>query len=567
MESGRKYLVAVVLLAILAVAFGVLGTVAPPLAEEISPVQPQQGSPSESVGHFQNPPSFDSGWMDIRDKVGQDFNITHNLNATNVFIDLTGRRLNNTGAEHQRNLGGTGVIHGWSQTYGENMSDCANSVVQTLDGGYALAGYQAIEGALNDILLAKVDHEGNLEWRRLYGGSGMDSGFSVVQASDGGYALAGYTGSYGAGSTDAWLAKIDATGSLVWNRTYGGVNDDYCSAMTQTSDGGYALAGHSWSFGGGSYAAWLIKTDSTGVMQWNRTYGGAKSDYARAVIQTSEGGYVIAGETNSFGVGTPSKSNSYLIKTDSAGNMQWNKTYGGTATDYAYSVIEASTGGYMLVGSTYSFGVGAPTYPNAFLVKTDATGDLMWNKTFGGAATEYAYSIIETSDGGYAFAGGSSSYGAGQRDMWLVKTDCNGNIQWSKLSGGSNDEQALSLIEANEGGFALAGWTNSFGAGASDAWLVKTFAEMGLVYTALTNESITLFRGRTDPDWNYVHVRMWQIEEPTWMYGDINMDGAVDAKDLYIVGRNYGQTFSLLSLSGIIAVAGIRTVMKRKQSK
>jgi hypothetical protein len=307
-----------------------------------------------------------------------------------------------------------------------------------------------------------------------------------------------------------------------WSKTYGGTNHDGCYYVIQTSDGGHALAGSTASYGVGAppyLNAWLVKTDSAGNAVWNKTYGGTRNDYAYAMVQTGDGGYALAGSTSSYGVGTPSYENFWLVKTDSAGNALWNQTYGGTNYDYCFSVAQAIDGGYALAGWTRSYGVGAPSYNNFYFVKTDSVGNQMSNQTYGGANLDYCYSAAQTNDGGYALAGLTYSYGAGAPSY-------------------------------------------------SDVYLVKTEGvASGLVWVDSTNNTVTLYRGTTDTDWKYVRVRIWLIKEPTWIYGDINMDGVVDAKDLYILGRNYGKTFSLLSLTGIIAIAGIRTVKKRKQTK
>jgi hypothetical protein len=471
-----------------------------------------------------------------------------------------------TGFEHQRNLGRSG-IPGTSPTYGGTNYDDAYSVVQTSDGGYAIAGTtESYDIGGGDFWLVKTDWAGNALWSKTYGGIGGDCAFSVVQTSDGGYALAGYTGSYGVGG-DMWLVKTDSAGTMLWSKTYGGTSEDRASSVVQTSDGGYAIAGTTISYGvGGDF--WLVKTDSAGAMQWNRPYGGTNWDYAYSVVQTSDGGYAITGYTKSYGVGTPTYENVYLVKTFADGTVAWNRTYGGTNYDGAYSVVQTVDGGYALAGSTSSYGAGRTDF---WLVRTDLSGNALWNKTYGGAGWDEVYSMVQTGDGGYALAGGTRSCGAVTYDFWLVKTDGAGTLLWSKTYGGTAYDYtcwdyAYSVVQTVDGGYAIAGSTNSYGAGHHDFWLVKTDVESGLAMTSLTNQTVTLYRGRNDLDWNYVRVRIWLIKEPTWIYGDINMDGVVDAKDLYILGRNYGKTFSLLSLSGIIAVAGIRTVKKRKQA-
>jgi len=405
LKTNKKYLVAVALLAVLAVVFGLAGTVAP-MSE---PVSPQPLSSFPSVTHFVNPPTFDSAWMDITDKAGQSFNITHDLNTTEALIDVAGRQ-SLTSDDHKLFFGSTVYIQELNKTYGGTPNDWAYSLVRTNDGGYVSAGA---------------------------------------------------TIPFGAAPSDFWLVKINSDLNVEWNQTYGGPWGDMADSVVQTSDGGYALAGSTWSASTG-FDFWLVKTDSAGNMLWNQTYGGGKDDWSHTVVQTSDGGYALAGYTNSYGAG---RRDFWLVKTDSTGNAVWNQTYGGTDDDEAQSVVQ-------------------------------------------------------TSDGGYALAGSTLSYGAGSSDFWLVKS------------------------EVGELGFS-----------------------MGLSMTDFANSTITFYRGSADPFWSYVRVRIWTIQEPTWQFGDIDMDGEVDLDDLFIVLINYGETFSVLSLTGIVAVAGIHIYRKRKQPK
>ena len=218
-----------------------------------------------------------------------------------------------------------------------------------------------------------------------------------------------------------------------WNKTYGGTMDDLAYSLVQTVDGGYALAGETGSSGAGGYDVWLVKTDSSGNQLWNRTYGGTYDDAAQALVQTSDGGYALAGWTDSFGAGGY---DFWLVKTDSSGNMLWNKTYGGTQNDVAYSLVQTVDGGYALAGSTVSSGAGGE---DVWLVKTNSSGNQQWNKTYGGTQDDAAYSLVQTVDGGYALAGYTNSFGAGGEDVWLVKTDSSGNQQWNKTT----EEQAM----------------------------------------------------------------------------------------------------------------------------
>ncbi len=357
----------------------------------------------------------------------------------------------------------------WNQTYGGTGADYGYSVVQTSDGGYAVAGYTSSFGAVGgDCYLVRTNYAGSMLWNKTYGGTGYEEADSVVQTGDGGYAIAGYTNSFGAGGSDFYLVKTDYYGSMLWNKTYGGTGTDYGYSVIQTSDGGYAVAGYTNSFGAVGGDCYLVRTDSSGTLLWNKTYGGTGTDYGYSVIQTSDGGYAVAGYTNSFGaVG----GDCYLVRTDSSGTLLWNKTYGGTGTDYGYSVVQTGDGGYAIAGYTNSFGaVGGDCY----LVRTDSSGTLLWNKTYGGAGGDVAWSVVQTSDGGYAVAGYTNSFGAGGYDFYLVRTNYAGSMLWNQTYGGTGADYGYSVVQASDGGLVLAGDTNSFGAGGYDVWLVRT---------------------------------------------------------------------------------------------
>jgi hypothetical protein len=251
------------------------------------------------------------------------------------------------------------------------------------------------------------------------------------------------------------------------------------------------------------------------VAGWNKTYGGVSNDAGGSVVQTSDGGYAIGGYTDSFGAGGV---DCYLVKTDSSGNMQWNKTYGGAANDGAYFMVQTSDGGYALAGWTQSFGAGSD---DLYLIKTDASGNALWNKTYGGIYDDGASGCtVQTGDGGYTFVGLTGSFGAGSMDWWLVRTDANGYMQWSKTYGGPDYDSPSFLIQTRDGGYAMAGSTNSYGT-SQDMWLIKTDAagnaldgfKYGLAWVDSTANSITLYRGTDDAYWNYVRVRVWKVKE------------------------------------------------------
>jgi hypothetical protein len=357
----------------------------------------------------------------------------------------------------------------WNRTFGGSMWDTGRSVQQTSEGGFIIAGSTGSYGAgSDDVWLIKTDSSGNLAWNKTFGGSGDDYGESVQQTSDGGYIIAGDTNSYGAGNYDVWLIKADSSGNLAWNKTFGGSGDDYGDSVQQTSDAGYIIVGYTNSYGAGSGDVWLIKTDSSGNLAWNKTFGASGYDYRPSVQQTSEGGYIIAGFTSSYGAGGLDV---WLIKTDSSGNEMWNKTFGGSGDDYGESVRQTSDGGYVIAGFTSSYGAG--DY-DVWLIKTDSSGHEAWNKTFGGSNWDHGYSVQQTSEGGYIIAGDTNSYGAS--DVWLIKADSSGNETWNKAFGGSDPDDGLSVQQTSDGGYVIAGSTSPYGTNDLDVWLIKVTA-------------------------------------------------------------------------------------------
>jgi hypothetical protein len=356
----------------------------------------------------------------------------------------------------------------FAKTYGGTSFDGAYSVQQTSDGGYMVAGLTISFGVdSSDFFLIKTYANGNVQWAKTYGGTSWDLAYSVQQTSDGGYIVAGWTYSFGAGGWDIFLIKTYANGNIQWAKTYGGAGWDLAYSVQQTSDGGYIVAGLTFSFGAGDWDIFLIKTDANGNVQWAKTYGGTYSDWAYSVQQTSDGGYIVAGGTSSFGAGW---ADIFLVKTDANGNVQWAKTYGGTYWDEAYSVQQTSDGGYIVAGGTASFGAGLS---DIILIKTDASGNVQWAKTYGGTNLDSAFSVQQTSDGGYIVAGWTYSFGAGLDDIFLIKTDANGNIIWAKTYGGTYEDGAYSVQQTSDGGYIVAGYT---AAGFGDIFLIKTDA-------------------------------------------------------------------------------------------
>ncbi len=377
-------------------------------------------------------------------------------------------------------VGFNGMVHAssvttFNATYGGQDDEQANSVIQTSDGGYALVGWTDSYGnGYYNFWLVKTDASGNQQWAQTYGSSGDSEAYSVVQTSDGGYAIGGYTNSTGNGIYSFWLVKTDSKGNTQWSQTYGGSGDNLAYSMIQTSDGGYALAGSTTTPGVGGRQMMLVKTDSNGNMIWSQTYGGAGDSEAYSIIQTSDGDYALAGYTDSSGAGGK---DIYLVKVDATGTLEWSQTYGGAGDDYGYSLVQSNSGGYLLAGSTFSFADG---YDNFWLGNIGSNGTLVWSQTYDGGADSIAASLIKTSDEGYALAGSLES--SSGEAFWLVKTDSNGNAQWNQTFSGSGDNYATSLIQTSDGGYAVGGYTDSIGAGGYDFYLIKT-SSTGLVLT------------------------------------------------------------------------------------
>jgi len=356
----------------------------------------------------------------------------------------------------------------WQRTYGSSDPDAAKSVQQTSDGGYIIAGGTYSFGAGScDFWLVRTDSLGDTAWTRTYGGAGNDLANSVRQTADGGYVIAGYTESSGDEDGDVMLVKTDSQGRALWTRTYGGTSWDDCYSVRQTADFGYILVGLTENYGAGYTDVWVVKTDSLGDTMWTRTFGGTSFDEGHDILQTSDGGYVIAAATASFGAGAM---DGWLIKTDSAGDTLWTRVHGGANDDRFYSVAITADGGYVFAGITGSFGAGGLDF---WLLKASDSGDTAWTRTYGGAADDEAWSVQPTADGGCVAAGYTRSFGAGQSDFWLVKADSLGDTTWSRTFGADSIDEAYAVQQTADLGYLIAGTTTSTGAGSYDAWLVK----------------------------------------------------------------------------------------------
>ena len=427
----------------------------------------------------------------------------------------------------------------WDKAFGGTEVDVLRSTQQTTDGGYILGGFstsgvsgnktQANRGQ-QDYWVVKVDAAGIKQWDRTYGGNQGDYLRSVRQTTDGGFILGGYSSSGISGDrtapnppdangfvlNDYWLIKLDSQGNKQWDRAYGGTGADLFDSVLQTADGGYILAGKSYSGvspdksqpsrGQGDY--WIIKTDAQGVRQWDRTLGGIGEDELSSMQITADGGYIVGGWSNSGISGERTQlsrgGNDYwIVKLNSQGNTEWDRAYGGNQNDALWDLRQTPDGGYILGGSSSSGISGEKSephygpisvYPDYWIVKIAGDGTRQWDRTFGGDDYDDLFEICTTADGGYALGGRSRSGISGNKaqpnrspasnpatDYWLVKVDSNGGKQWEMVLGGTGGDDAYTLMQTPDNGYLMGGVSDSDPSiyktqpsyGSGDFWIVK----------------------------------------------------------------------------------------------
>ena len=309
-------------------------------------------------------------------------------------------------------------------------------------------------------------------WTRTYGGSDWNWGSSIQQTSDGGFIIAGGTG---AGNPDVYLIKTNSSGDTLWTKTFGGINDEGCSVQ-QTQDGGFIIAGYTGTYGAGSYDAYLIRTDSSGNTLWTKTFGGTNQDFGRSIQQTEDGGFILVGTTSSFGAGYR---NVYLIKTDSSGDTIWTKTFGGTGDCGGYSVQQTKDSGFIIAGYTGTFGTDSA---DVYLIKTDSSGDTLWTRTYGGTKEDESYSVQQTNDNGFIITGWTNSFGAGGRDIYLIRTNFSGDTLWTKTFGSTGEDYGHSVQQTQDNGFIITGDIFSSGTDGG-VYLIRTDSSGDTLWT------------------------------------------------------------------------------------
>ena len=352
----------------------------------------------------------------------------------------------------------------WIVKIGGPSSDYGHSVKQTPDGGYIILGFTYSYGPLGNMWLIKTDSHGQVMWTKSYGGVQEDIGYDVQLTLDGGYILVGHTISQGKGDKDIWLLKTNSEGTVLWQRTYGGIAADWSHSVYPSSDGGYIIAG----FQGNKQAgdAWIIKTDNEGLVEWEKTIGGAARDASESIQQTTDGGYIITGYTASQGAGNEDV---WLIKIHPDGAIEWQKTYGDLSDNRGYSVQETTDGGYIIAGSTG----GAPSM-DVLLIKTNCKGEIQFQKTYGDKlADDHGLSVRQTFDGGYIIVGYGYFPVIPYDEFIVLKTDSQGSLIWNTTFGGVESDWGRSVQQTMDGGYIITGSTWSADQSSCNIWLIK----------------------------------------------------------------------------------------------
>jgi hypothetical protein len=361
----------------------------------------------------------------------------------------------------------------WTRAYGGPNVDVGAMVKSTPDGGYLIIGWSYSFGSGgSDLYLIRTDSVGNEQWARTYGGPSNDGGDACVMTSDTCYLIAGLTYSFGAGGSDVWIVKIDPAGDTLWTKVYGGQFDDVASAVQRTSDGNYIIAGR-------TYdpvllnEIFLLKVDESGDTIWTRSFGTNGDEYCYSLKETNAHDFIMCGRREAFGA---AEYDVFLAKSDSTGNLLWLKSYGGHQNDYGYSVQNAPNNGYLIAGHTRSFGAGNW---DVYLIRTDSLGDTLWTRTYGGSQPDEAF-CIERIQSGFVIAGASYSYGAGLSDMYVLRVSDLGDTLWTATYGGDDEDWAYDAMKTQDSAFAIVGYSESFGPGYVDVYLVKTEADVGI---------------------------------------------------------------------------------------
>jgi hypothetical protein len=355
----------------------------------------------------------------------------------------------------------------FEKTFGGANFDVGFCISNTPDGGFIISGQtKSLSDTLGDSYLVKLDSFGEKEWERSYGGRWLDGGNSIVPTKDGGYFITNHTQSYGSGECDSWVYKTGDVGNMMWEQVYGSSRDDAGYQGIQTSTGEFVVTGVTILKPDTLGDAFIAKYAEDGEPLWVHSYGGDNAQLGERIAEAQDGGYVVAGITTNNSNGPEDM---YVFKTDANGKLLWSKNIGGKGYDEAQALIATEDGGYLVGGFSTSFG----TSEDCYLVKLDGSGNILWSRIYGGDKEERIASITGSGDGGFVFTGYTQSFGDTLGDVLVIKTDAYGNQLWLKTFGGEKEEKGAWIVRARDGGYAITGKTMSKGNGDADVYLIK----------------------------------------------------------------------------------------------
>ncbi len=398
----------------------------------------------------------------------------------------------------------------WEKSLGGSDDEYAWWATDTIDGGSVVAGYT--NSTDNDVTgnhggydywVVKLTNTGNISWEQCYGGSANDGAFGIIEREEGGYVITGATGSDDGdvtanhGSYDYWVVNLSDSGEIIWEKSLGGSNHEESYSVLENSHEGYIVAGITNSTDGevtknhGDWDEWIVELSDTGEIVWEKCLGGSGTDVAQTIIQTSDGGYIVAGITNSIDgdvSGNHGGFDYWIVKLDSVGEIVWEKCYGGSMDDRAFGIAEIDASGYIIAGYTYSNDgdvTGNHGESDYWIVKISDSGDIEWQKCLGGSEPDVGYYVLSSTDGGYVIMGdtlssdGDVTFNHGDWDEWVVKLNKSGEIEWESCFGGSGEEGSSAIVDKGEAGYLISGFsysddgdvTKNFGL--SDYWVLQ----------------------------------------------------------------------------------------------
>ena len=404
----------------------------------------------------------------------------------------------------------------WHKSLGGSYDDEATSIQQTRDSGYIVAGWSksangnvTVNHGKGDYWIVKLNHIGAMDWQRSLGGSEFEKAYSIRQTRDNGYIVVGWsasndgdvTGLYDTNNyANCWIVKLNDTGLVQWQKSFRGGNGSDSRSIQQTRDGGYIVAG--WYYSNGSILNpdyWIVKINDTGAIEWQRFLGGSDGDCATSIQQTKDGGYIVAGwseSTDGDVMGNHGSYDVWVVKLNDTGTIQWQRPLGGSGHDVSNCIQQTLDGGYIVAGYSRSKDGDLTENPaisylgDFWILKLNDSGAIQWQRLLGGSKYEHAYSIEQTDDGGYIVAGESTSTADeiagnhGKCDAWIVKLNATGSIVWERLLGGSKDDEACSIQQTIDGGYVVVGISKSNDGdvtgnhGNDDYWIIKLAPEI-----------------------------------------------------------------------------------------